>query len=426
MLLGIIGLGYFTGQTEFFPLIAMYAGTWAAYVLLVRHVGSSNEVNFLMGFSILLRFLLLFSFPNLSDDIYRFIWDGHLVLNGQNPFNTLPKDFIGQGHHLPGISNDLYALLNSKEYYTIYPPVNQLTFLISAALAPDNWWLNAFILKVFLFGAEIGTLFLMKKILEHHGKPAKQLLWYGLNPLIILEITGNLHFEGMMIFFLLLSYWMLLKGKWWQSALFIGFSIGTKLLPLMFLPFYIRRLGWRKSLLYFVITGLTLLLLFFPLYNQVFIQNFSNSLNLYFRQFEFNASIYYIARWIGFQLKGYNLIARIGPWLAYLTLAIILSKTVFEKKPDLQNLPKSLLFAFSTYLFLSTTVHPWYISMPLALAVFTPYRFPILWSGFIMYTYIHYDQGRFYENYWVIGFEYALLFIYILVGIKPLTAIRAQ
>ena len=68
-----------------------------------------------------------------------------------------------------------------------------------------------------------------------------------------------------------------------------------------------------------------------------------------------------------------------------------------------------MLFAVSFYLFLSTTVHPWYIATPLLLSVFTKYKFPLVWSFMVMLSYSAYGKNGFDEKLWLVAFEYILV-----------------
>jgi hypothetical protein len=87
------------------------------------------------------------------------------------------------------------------------------------------------------------------------------------------------------------------------SGIFFAFSIASKLIPLAFLPFLIRRLGWRKSLVFFLTIAATILLLFLPYVSRELFLQIAGSLDLYFQKFEFNASVFYLVRWVGFMVK---------------------------------------------------------------------------------------------------------------------------
>lgn len=410
----VVVLGYTGAQSAFWQMLLSYIAAFSTYILVIKNVDTQQRFHFWITIGVLLRFCQLFYFPNLSDDVYRFIWDGRLWLNGINPLEQLPSYYIEQNVDIQGINLELYQQLNSPNYYTIYPPIAQLNFVTACWLFPNSIMASVFIMKFFLFIFECGNIFIILKLLKTWNLPSKNTLIYALNPLIILEITGNLHFEGAMIFFLLLAILALTKGKWMLSAIFMALSICSKLLPIMFLPLLIKRLGWKKSIFYFSVVAVVVISLFIPLFNKIALQNFTTSLDLYFRKFEFNASIYYISRSIGFALKGYNMISSIGPVLAICTLSSILLFSYFEKKPNLNSLPIVMLFAISIYLLFATTVHPWYLAMPLVLCTFTAFRFPVVWSGLIFLTYINYSYPAYKENMWVVIIEYTIVILFLL------------
>ncbi|MEM6317148.1 MAG: hypothetical protein AAF960_05720 [Bacteroidota bacterium] len=409
-------LGYETNRTNFPQLIGLYGLFFVLYIGIFKKVNEQKDLIFFVGTAILLRFILLFALPNFSDDLYRFIWDGRLLVQGINPFDRLPSYYIDNKIQIAGITESLYAQLNSPNYFTIYPPVNQAIFAMAAWLCPDSIWGSSLVMKSWLWLFEIGSIVLMWDLLKYFHLPAKNVLLYALNPLTIFEITGNIHFEGAMIFFLLLALWLLVVKKWWiGGAITMALSVASKLLPLMFFPLLIRRVGgkkdwhllnWQQVILFFTIIGITLIGLYAPLLNGVFFSNFGESLNLYFQKFEFNASVYYVLRWIGYQYKGYNVIQTLGPFLALGTLVIILGLAIKERLVNWFTLMERMLFAICVYLLCTTTVHPWYVAMPVALCVFTPFRFPILWSGLIFLTYVNYSYSIYTENLCVVGVEY--------------------
>jgi len=413
-----IVIGYTVEQTSF--NFSLYGCWFAIYLWLIYGERSKSEVLFLILVGVVARLVLLPAFPLLSDDIYRFIWDGRLITQGQNPFNYLPTYWMESNGSELGLNKNLFDSLNSPEYFTIYPPICQSIFAISQWMAGTSIFGAAVVFKTFLIGFELGSLYFIYKILNFLKLPIKNILFYALNPLIIIEISGNLHFEGAMIFFFTLSIWLMLSKKWITSAIAFSLSVASKLLPLMFLPFILNYYGWKKGLKYCTLVGICSILYFLPLLSTTFIQNFSTSLDLYFQKFEFNASIYYIGRAIGEWKKGYNIIATLGPALGITTLMGIIGLAVMKKVTTVPSLLQGFLLAFTIYLFLGTTIHPWYLSIPILLSCFTKFRFPLLWSGLIMFTYFNYSETHYQEQLWLVGIEYVIvytIFIYEIIRI---------
>jgi hypothetical protein len=421
-LLSLLLLLYVPKQSDFWLILAFYAPAFAAYLYLLNK-GEHLPLRAGIALAVLARLAAVPAWPLLSDDIYRFIWDGQLLVQGYNPFAQLPAYYLALPEPPHGISEALYEQLNSLGYFTIYPPVAQGVFALGAWLFPKSWYGHAVLIKLFLLACELGVVALLPALLRYLGLSVQRALIYLLNPLVIVEVMGNLHFEGAMVCFLLLAFWWGAKGNWKASATAMALSVASKLLPLMFLPFLIRRLGWKRSIAYFALIALALLLLFAPLLGEGFFAGFGSSLDLYFRRFEFNASIYYIARWVGYQWTGYNEIATIGPILALCTFTGICVAALLDmaKYKDAwangleKGLPIALsLLAITLYLFFTPTVHPWYVILPLFLCSFTEYRYPVLWSGLIVLTYVNYSYEPYWENPWVVAAEYSAVGGYLL------------
>ena len=172
-------------------------------------------------------------------------------------------------------------------------------------------------------------------------------------------------------------------------------------------------MGWRRSLPYYIGVLCLVIVGFLPLYNEAFFNGFGSSIDLYFRKFEFNASFYYLFRWAGFQWVGYNLIQTIGPRLGFLALATIGLWGLFDRKSDWKSFFQRALFGISLYLFLATTVHPWYTVLPIICCVFTNYRYPIVWSALATMTYINYSYPVYTENLWMVALEYSIVWIWL-------------
>jgi alpha-1,6-mannosyltransferase len=285
-------------------------------------------------------------------------------------------------------------------------------------------------LRILIILADLGILYFGKKLLEKLNLPIKNIFWYFLNPFIIIELTGNLHFESIMLFFVVWSLYLLHKGTWFWAAVLLGVSISVKLLPLLFLPLFfgfdsaqpMKREFWRfKNIsriarFYSIVLG-TVVLTFAPFLSSEFIANFSTTIGLWFQNFEFNASVYYVIRWIGFQTVGWNIIGTVGKILPVLVILILLALTFFRKNTTTQQLITVMLLGVSAYFLVSTTVHPWYIATPLILSVFTKYRFPIVWSAVVMLSYSAYGADGFKENLWLVAVEYIIVIAFAITEI---------
>jgi alpha-1,6-mannosyltransferase len=406
----LIGFGF--ERAEFQSIFIAYSIAFFSYWLLYQRIENNNILNY-VWIAVFVRGAMILSFPNLSDDIYRFIWDGKLIWDGIHPFLHTPNDVI-QNHLVTNpIYKTLYPLLNSPHYFTVYPPVCQTIFAISTKLFPNSIYWSAVLMKLILGLFDVGSIFLIQKILKSNDLPAKNVLLYALNPLIIIELCGNAHFEAAMIFFFLLGIHFWNQQKIELSAIAIAFSIASKLLPLLFLPFFVffkpksNNSTFDFQTKFVGILLISIILLFLPLYNTQLVENMGASLNLYFQKFEFNASLYYVLRWIGFQIFGYNQIAILGPALGVIVFLTIFYWAFWRKG----NLYQNFLWSITLYLLCVTIVHPWYLTLPIAISVFTNERFAILWSFLIFGTYINYSYTPYHENLWIVSIEYIIIFL---------------
>ncbi|MDO1501558.1 mannosyltransferase [Winogradskyella maritima] len=455
ILLSVILYWYFGFELER-SQSTLLIGIYTALFVLAYHLKKSAGFNFsvLVISALVFRAIFLFAIPNLSQDFYRFIWDGRLLFEGFNPYLYTPDSFINAGEFPVNEAQELYNGMGplSARHYTNYPPLNQLCFYIASLFGGKSIASAVIVLRLIIISADIGVLYFGKKLLEHLKLPSSRIWWYILNPFIIIEFTGNLHFEGVMLFFLVLSFYLLQKGYWKWSAIAIGASVSVKLIPLMFLPVFfwwfldkdspqkdtvsssgversktllsnplLRLLEsarsdrkWKLKLFeligFYAIVLATILVLFLPFFSSEFVSNYSQTVGLWFSNFEFNASIYYLAREIGYAITGYNEIWIIGKILPIISLVVILGISFFRKNNSIAELATSITLLFSIYLFMSTTVHPWYVSTVVLVSLFTKYRFPLYWSLAVVLSYVAYTDVEFHENLWVVFLEYVIVF----------------
>ena len=369
----------------------------------------------ILGAGIVARLVLFGNLPTLSDDFYRFIWDGRLLLAGISPFAELPVWYMQEGNSTLQVDASLFELLNSPNYYTVYPPISQFTFWLSAALSSSIGG-SAFVIRLIIFSAEVLNFFLIRSLLISYQKPGSLAALYFLNPLVILELTGNLHFEGIMLSFVLLAILFHRHKKDIPVGLALAGGVATKLVPLALAPLFVTSDPLKR----WIIIGLSciagLVLLFTPIVDSSLIDGLQNSISLFIQKFEFNASIYYLAREVGFWVKGYNIIETLGPALTKITVALTLAYAFLSRKNE--NLAERMMWVWMIYLALALIVHPWYCIPMVGLCLFTKYRFPIYWSGLIFLSYLGYNTtGYTPPFFWIIA-EYVGLYFLMAWEIK--------
>lgn len=366
--------------------------------------------------SIGLRLVLVFSMPVLSDDFYRFIWDGQVTLSGANPFLHYPHEYM--------IDREIFPLLNSPQYYTVYPPMCQLIFLASAGIGGGDIYFSAVVMKVFILLFEVGSIFIIRDLLDRENKKTSHVLLYALNPLIICEFFGGLHFESAMIFFVLLAVWLLSRFKGTKGLVLSGLSfavaICTKLWPVLFLPLLIRRIGWKRSIVYGLVTMVFVALMFAPFWDEHLFPNIGESLAKYFNYFEFNASFYNLLRYFDPSNPAFtSTILRIMTGLGFVLFYLWYDKSE-------RNFFELCLFLLLVYFLTATTIHPWYITPLMAFAVFTPWRFVYLWSFLVVGTYSAYISHPPDELEWVLNLEYFAVLGCLVYDIKFRKAHQVQ
>jgi hypothetical protein len=399
----VSGIFLFVEQHHFFLLLGLYSIGFAGYLLLYRYIPNS-QVKWLWILVISIRCMSFLQSPQLSDDYYRFYWDAKVADTGASVYAYTPSVFLDK---YPGaVSQEVYDKLNSPDYYSVYPPLLQTLYRTAYSLSNGSLPSFVFWLRGLFFVIEMMILALLYFGLRHKRK------WvlYALNPLIIIELTGNLHAELLVAGGIILVF---VKAKQnWSYLLSAGMAVGAKLSPIILYPPILmskqKRDIWKISLLSILMLGV----LFFPLWwDWELGANFLSSIRLYYQSFEFNGSLYLVARELLSLYYGFNPIAILGPGLQIMAAIIILalySRHYFLSKVKLSD---TLIQVWLIYLLFSTTVHPWYIIPAIAILPFRMSYGILAWSFSIVFSYIYYANA---SDGTVIFFhilEYLFLFI---------------
>lgn len=183
--------------------------------------------------AVIFRLTLVGTTPSLSDDIYRYLWDGRVQLAGINPYVYAPNDPA-----LSFLSNEHASLINFPHLRTVYPPITQFAFWLGASIA------QTLIAQKFIFiCAEIMTITALLIILLKRRMNPMWVLAYAWHPLVVLEISGSGHNDSLGIAFLWMGIAAWQFSRYGSSAVSFAAGFLSKFGSLIMMPWW----GFRKK-----------------------------------------------------------------------------------------------------------------------------------------------------------------------------------
>lgn len=394
---------------------------YLTYTLVIFYILRNNlleRISFLWFtvFGIFFRIVLIPSEPFLSDDIYRYLWDGKIIASGINPYKFAPVDI----QLLQFRDQIIYPFINFPEIATSYPPVSQFMFLI-------NQWLggSVFSWKFLLLFVEIILFLVIFRMVQHFNLNKFRLLIYFYNPLLIIETYSSGHVEIAGVSFFWIAVYLFYKRYDWKSIIFFAMSIMTKFIPLVSgLPFLLNKF-FRKSALLMVICSIILLPFMFsgilPL----------PGLFSYINRWEFNGGLYQLAisimnlldikeyKWMEVNFSGHLETFYFSYAFLYKVFAaVILVVVFFDQMNKLRatsrfrsiNFIQRAFILTAGFLLLIPTLHPWYLIWIIPFLVFIPnwswllFTFLIQASYFVLKDYALLSVWK--ESVWILLFQY--------------------
>jgi len=174
----------------------------------------------IFGLAIVLRAYVLAFDPLLSNDIYRYVWDGRVQAAGINPYRYFPAHealaSLRDGAILPHINRADSAV-------TIYPPVAQFFFLVVTRIGE-----SVTTMRLALLGCEAVTVTMIMLLLRRMHRPVTRVIAYLWHPLPLWEIANSGHVDALMVALVLLGLWIALTGSALRGAAVIALSTLVK------------------------------------------------------------------------------------------------------------------------------------------------------------------------------------------------------
>ncbi len=402
-------------RTEATSLIGIFSGLFILYGALLWITKTDDSLGWgsqIIIAAVVFRVIAWVAFPSLSDDCYRFVWDGRMWIHGVNPFSDSPRAFLQLHPDLAracGLDEALLHKLNSPDFFTVYPAVMQGIFALGAGIFPKSIVGSVLVIKFFLLVTDLLNMWFISRLLKETGKPVSRLAWYALNPLVIVELVGNAHFESLMLTGMLGAWYLLRKEKTGWAGISFAVAIATKLVPLIFLPALLRRLRGKHFWIFYLVTGCVSLGSFFLILNVEIVSHLLESVYLYYHNFEFNASLWYLIREGAKHFSQDNLVETVGKGLAVCTLLSILLFVAREKQITLDRFPHAVMAIYLLFFLFAQAVHPWYVAPLVAWTLFSGRKFVLIWTALLPFTYLTYQVFPYQEPLWVAGGEYGLM-----------------
>ncbi len=339
---------------DFLPVyLALYLAMsipWLAACYVAVRVKDSRRWDLALVVSVaaILRGFFIPIAPILSDDLYRYVWDGRVQHAGTNPYLHSPDDsrlsFVKE--EIP----EIYAGINNKDIPTIYPPLMQCLFYAATFVSSSLLWMKAFFTLL-----DLALVVALARLLAARGLPPLRALVYAWSPLPVVETAASGHNDVAAVLFLVLALLMFEKSRSAGALLFAAASGLAKLGGFAILPFFLRFAKLRSLWA----AALSTVLLCLP---------YASAGELAFRGLR-----EYALRWRGndslfqllFFLTGSLPRAKLAAAAILVALAIFL---LWRKTEPL----RAAFWILGAILLLAPTVHPWYLLWIAPLLAFFP------------------------------------------------------
>ena len=247
------------GSPLFFALSAVPA---VVYLLLLRQLlGGMHEADIrpgplprLLVIALVLAagFRIPLAAPKVGadNDMVRYLYDGRLQRLGYNPFEVVPADPAVAHTH-----TEETAKMPSIRARTPYPAAAQLFFRGVVTI-----WESSRAMKWALVGCDLLTIWVLVAWLRDTRRSPWLALIYAWNPLVILEVAHSGHIDALGALWIAISAWMLSTGRAMRASIAFVLAVATKLLPIVLVPLYWRRIRVRDA----VVAALVLAALYYP------------------------------------------------------------------------------------------------------------------------------------------------------------------
>jgi alpha-1,6-mannosyltransferase len=224
---------------DLFVVLALLQGAvYLAAVWLVWRGGLRRQgLAGILVVAALMRLGVLLAPPYLSDDLYRYVWDGRVQAAGINPYRYIPTDT-----HLAALRDEaIYPNINRASYApTIYPPAAELIFFAATRISETATWMKA---TMVIF--DLASIAILLRLLALFGLPRERIIIYAWHPLVLWEFAGSGHVDAAIVTLVALALWARRREAAWLTGIALAVAALVKYFPVIIFPALYRRWDWK-------------------------------------------------------------------------------------------------------------------------------------------------------------------------------------
>lgn len=299
--------------------------------------------------------------PELSDDVWRYLWDGHVQLHGVNPYRFAPS-----APELAGIRTPWHGLINHPDVSTIYPPVAEIAFAAVAAVGS-----GVTTAKLLWLALDAACAVILVRIARATRRPPEAvLLLYYWSPLLVVETAWSAHLEPLGLAAAAGVVLLDVRRRRWGTGAAAGVATAVKLAPGAALPALLRRGGWRLGAAFAATVGA----LWLPYVGAG--PRLWAGLSAYVESWRFNEGAFLVLE-----------AALPSTGTAKAAAAVVVAAVVAWTAVRRFDAERALFWVVGTGLVVAPTVHPWYLLWILPFAALRASRAWILLTGLVFLAY---------------------------------------
>lgn len=237
--------------------LAAWAVVWAAGVVCALRLPRRYAVGAIVAVAFVLRLAALAGQPILSDDLYRYAWDGRVQVSGTDPYRYTPSSThladLREGWLWPdaegcaGLQREPGCTrINRATVHTIYPPVGEAWFTavyrVAGIEARHKAWQVAGLV------GDMALVALLPAVLRAWRRDERWTALYALSPVAVVEVVNNAHVDGLAALLVVLALLAAARRRpAWAGALIAGAFL-VKLYPAVVGMAFVAAFSGRRAL----------------------------------------------------------------------------------------------------------------------------------------------------------------------------------